>query len=138
MAIVPSHFIWQRERAEHHSGAQRLYRNRGEILIPRGPSASPEPCSLCAKTTAHPLPRPSSAGARSASVPLETTPHKCQASCRPSKLIKARHTCSITNISGECVHCHLAVQRCMACTSVQFVSSNIVHVSLTFLLCIFR
>lgn len=69
MAIVSSHFIWQRERAEHHSGAQRPYRNRAKILIPRGPSASPEPCSLCAKTTAHPVPRPSSAGARSASVP---------------------------------------------------------------------
>ncbi|XP_056623040.1 speedy protein A isoform X2 [Triplophysa dalaica] len=101
MAIVPSHFIWQRERAEHHSGAQRPYRNRAKILIPRGPSASPEPCSLCAKTTAHPLPRPSSAGARSASVPLETTPHKYQASRRPSKLIKAPHTCSLTNIAGN-------------------------------------
>ncbi|KAL7873757.1 hypothetical protein AOLI_G00128280 [Acnodon oligacanthus] len=49
MAIVPSHFIWQRERAEHHSGAQRLYRNQEEVHMPRGPTASPEPCSLCAR-----------------------------------------------------------------------------------------
>lgn len=47
MAIAPSHFIWQRERAAHHSGAQRQYRE--EVLIPRGPAASPEPCALCAK-----------------------------------------------------------------------------------------
>ncbi|XP_012677554.1 speedy protein A [Clupea harengus] len=53
MAIVPSHFIWQRERAEHHSGAQRQYRDRDEVHLPRGPSAgSPEPCALCAKSAA--------------------------------------------------------------------------------------
>ncbi|KAI4887180.1 hypothetical protein NFI96_021292, partial [Prochilodus magdalenae] len=51
MAIVPSHFIWQRERAEHHSGAQRQYRDRDEVHMPRGPAASPEPCSLCVKTS---------------------------------------------------------------------------------------
>lgn len=51
MAIAPSHFIWQRERAAHHSGAQRQYRDREEILIPRGPAASPEPCALCAKAS---------------------------------------------------------------------------------------
>ncbi|KAL4648962.1 speedy protein A-like [Arapaima gigas] len=49
MAIVPSHFVWQRERAEHHSGAQRQYRDRGEPQIPRGPSASPVTCFLCAR-----------------------------------------------------------------------------------------
>ncbi|KAI5622871.1 speedy protein A [Silurus asotus] len=51
MAIAPSHFIWQRERAAHHSGAQRQYRDREEIQIPRGPAASPEPCALCAKVS---------------------------------------------------------------------------------------
>ncbi|KAF4102216.1 speedy protein A [Onychostoma macrolepis] len=100
MAIVPSHFIWQRERAEHHSGAQRLYQNREEILIPRGPSASPEPCFLCAKTSARPVPRPSSTGARSSSVPLKATAHKAQASHRPSKMPKARHTCNCMTKSG--------------------------------------
>ncbi|XP_052002105.1 speedy protein A-like [Xyrauchen texanus] len=100
MAIMPSHFIWQRERAEHHSGAQRLYRNREEILIPRGPSVSPEPCSLCAKTSAHPRPRPSSAGTRSSAVPLETTPQKSETSRRPSKMTKAKRTCTCTNRAG--------------------------------------
>ncbi|XP_058254560.1 speedy protein A [Hemibagrus wyckioides] len=51
MAIAPSHFIWQRERAAHHSGAQRQYRDREELQIPRGPAASPEPCALCAKAS---------------------------------------------------------------------------------------
>ncbi|XP_030643322.1 speedy protein A [Chanos chanos] len=51
MAIVPSHFIWQRERAEHHSGAQRHYRDREEVHMPRGPSASPKPCTLCARSS---------------------------------------------------------------------------------------
>ncbi|KTF94795.1 hypothetical protein cypCar_00000530 [Cyprinus carpio] len=94
MGIVPSHFIWQRERAEHHSGAQRLYQNREEILIPRGPSASPEPCFLCAKTSARPVPRPSSTGTRSSYVPLKASAHKAQASHRPSKMPKAQHSCS--------------------------------------------
>ncbi|TRZ01883.1 hypothetical protein DNTS_014851 [Danionella cerebrum] len=52
MAIMPSHFIWQRDRADHHSGAQRIYQKRDEIQVPRGPLASPVPCSLCAKTLA--------------------------------------------------------------------------------------
>lgn len=51
MAIAPSHFIWQRERPAHHSGAQRQYRDREEVLIPRGPAASPEPCALCAEAS---------------------------------------------------------------------------------------
>ncbi|KAL6105132.1 spdya [Pungitius sinensis] len=47
MAIVPSHLAWQRERSEHHSGAQRQYGERDHTRIPRGPLASPVPCSLC-------------------------------------------------------------------------------------------
>lgn len=101
MAIVPSHFIWQRERAEHHSGAQRLYQNREEILIPRGPSASPEPCFLCAKTSARPVPRPSSIGARFSNVPLEAIAHKSQALHGPSKITKAQHTCNCMTKSGK-------------------------------------
>ncbi|XP_048106289.1 LOW QUALITY PROTEIN: speedy protein A [Alosa alosa] len=69
MAIVPTHFIWQRVRAEHHSGAQRQYRDRDEVHLPRGPSAgSPEPCGLCAKSAAlPPRPRPTSSSSSSSS-----------------------------------------------------------------------
>lgn len=51
MAIVPSHFVWQRERSEHHSGAQRQYGDRDHARIPRGPTASPVPCALCNHST---------------------------------------------------------------------------------------
>ncbi|KAJ8289594.1 hypothetical protein GJAV_G00003120 [Gymnothorax javanicus] len=60
MAIVPSHFLWQRERAEHHSGAQRQYGDRDEVRMPRGPSASPTHCILCNKQSACLQPRLSS------------------------------------------------------------------------------
>ncbi|KAL0170005.1 hypothetical protein M9458_034601, partial [Cirrhinus mrigala] len=56
--------------------------------------SSYRPCFLCAKTSARPVPRPSSFGARSSNVPLESTAHKAQASHRPSKIIKAQHTCN--------------------------------------------
>ncbi|KAM3849556.1 speedy protein A [Diretmus argenteus] len=45
MAIMSSHFIWKRERAEHHSGARRHYDDWNRA--PRGPLASPAHCSLC-------------------------------------------------------------------------------------------
>ncbi|XP_040286565.1 speedy protein A [Bufo bufo] len=48
MAIAPSHYIWQRERSEHHSGALRTY-SSNEFNVPRGPSATPQDCSLCGK-----------------------------------------------------------------------------------------
>ncbi|XP_044516917.1 speedy protein A [Gracilinanus agilis] len=48
MAIAPTHYIWQRERSMHHSGAVRNY-NRDEVQLPRGPSATPVDCSLCGK-----------------------------------------------------------------------------------------
>uniref|UniRef100_A0A8C6V8U4 Speedy/RINGO cell cycle regulator family member A n=1 Tax=Neogobius melanostomus TaxID=47308 RepID=A0A8C6V8U4_9GOBI len=47
MAIVPSHFVWQKERSVHHSGAQRQYGHREQTPIPRGPTASPVSCALC-------------------------------------------------------------------------------------------
>lgn len=50
MAIVPSHFVWHRERSVHHSGAQRLYKHREKIAIPRGPAATPVSCALCSDT----------------------------------------------------------------------------------------
>ncbi|XP_013805360.1 speedy protein A [Apteryx mantelli] len=48
MAIAPTHYIWQRERSTHHSGAVRNY-NKDEVQLPRGPSASPVDCLLCGK-----------------------------------------------------------------------------------------
>nr|XP_057947031.1 speedy protein A isoform X2 [Doryrhamphus excisus] len=47
MAIMPSHFVWKRERSEHHSGAQRHYDQRDKARLPRGPAASPIPCTHC-------------------------------------------------------------------------------------------
>ncbi|KAM7404013.1 hypothetical protein PAMA_004434 [Pampus argenteus] len=51
MAIMPSHFVWQRERSEHHSGAQRQYGDRDQTRLPRGPAASPVLCALCDRST---------------------------------------------------------------------------------------
>ncbi|KAM8809067.1 speedy protein A [Eudromia elegans] len=48
MAIAPTHYIWQRERSMHHSGAVRNY-NKEEVQLPRGPSATPVDCLLCGK-----------------------------------------------------------------------------------------
>ncbi|XP_059799655.1 speedy protein A isoform X1 [Balaenoptera ricei] len=48
MAIAPTHYIWQRERSVHHSGAVRNY-HRDEVQLPRGPSATPVDCSLCGR-----------------------------------------------------------------------------------------
>ncbi|NXG10181.1 SPDYA protein, partial [Sakesphorus luctuosus] len=47
MAIAPTHYIWQRERSMHHSGAMRNYDD--EVQLPRGPSATPADCLLCGK-----------------------------------------------------------------------------------------
>ncbi|XP_054469730.1 speedy protein A [Anoplopoma fimbria] len=52
MAIVSSHFVWQRDRSEHHSGAQRQYGERARTRVPRGPLASPVPCPLCKRGSA--------------------------------------------------------------------------------------
>ncbi|NXI40321.1 SPDYA protein, partial [Galbula dea] len=46
MAIAPTHYLWQRERSVHHSGAVRNY---NEVQLPRGPSATPTVCLLCGK-----------------------------------------------------------------------------------------
>lgn len=48
MGIAPAHYIWQRERSIHHSGAVRNY-NNDEVQLPRGPSATPIDCLLCGK-----------------------------------------------------------------------------------------
>ncbi|KAK9533305.1 hypothetical protein VZT92_008430 [Zoarces viviparus] len=52
MAIVSSHFVWQRERSEHHSGARRQYGELDRICVPRGPLASPVSCPLCKRGSA--------------------------------------------------------------------------------------
>ncbi|KAJ8362782.1 hypothetical protein SKAU_G00116130 [Synaphobranchus kaupii] len=68
MGIVPSHFLWQRQRAEHHSGAQRQYSDREDVRMPRGPSATPTHCVLCAKQSScldPGLPTPSSSSSTS-------------------------------------------------------------------------
>uniref|UniRef100_A0A8D2Q8M8 Speedy/RINGO cell cycle regulator family member A n=1 Tax=Varanus komodoensis TaxID=61221 RepID=A0A8D2Q8M8_VARKO len=50
MAIAPTHYIWQRERSLHHSGARRN-NSRDEVQLPRGPNATPADCLLCGKKT---------------------------------------------------------------------------------------
>uniref|UniRef100_A0A3B4H8E4 Speedy/RINGO cell cycle regulator family member A n=1 Tax=Pundamilia nyererei TaxID=303518 RepID=A0A3B4H8E4_9CICH len=51
MAIVSSHFVWQRQRSDHHGGAQRQYNDGDRVRFPRGPYASPVSCSLCKRDT---------------------------------------------------------------------------------------
>ncbi|XP_068531967.1 speedy protein A [Anas acuta] len=48
MAIAPTHYVWQRERSVHHSGAVRSY-NKDEEQLPRGPSNTPVDCLLCGR-----------------------------------------------------------------------------------------
>ncbi|KFP26836.1 Speedy protein A [Colius striatus] len=47
MAIAPTHYVWQRERSVHHSGAVRNYSD--QVQLPRGPGATPTDCLLCGK-----------------------------------------------------------------------------------------
>lgn len=121
MAIVPTHFIWQRERAEHHSGAQRFYiGDREKVHIPRGPSASPAPCALCAKSSGLGLSSSSDSGSSTSlsssplpfalALSLETTPPRSQASSsrRPGEKktkvqTKAQRPCCCTEEApSEC------------------------------------
>ncbi|KAJ1148727.1 hypothetical protein NDU88_001554 [Pleurodeles waltl] len=46
MAIAPMHYIWQRERSIHHSGAVRNY-SKEDAPFPKGPSATPINCTIC-------------------------------------------------------------------------------------------
>ena len=47
--IDPEHFIWRRERHEHHSGATRTYAksHAEKEPFPRGPGRSPINCHVC-------------------------------------------------------------------------------------------
>ncbi|KAG7466073.1 hypothetical protein MATL_G00160970 [Megalops atlanticus] len=100
MAIVPSHFLWQRERAEHHSGAQRQYGDRDEVQMPRGPSASPARCALCARTCSRLDPvlsasssTSSSPLALSSSLSQETTPLKGPALTQACRRTETQRPC---------------------------------------------
>ncbi|XP_010736521.2 speedy protein A isoform X1 [Larimichthys crocea] len=68
MAILPSHFLWQRERLEHHSGAQRQYGDQDRAGFPRGPLASPVSCALCNRGSRFDEPQGSSSPSRGSSV----------------------------------------------------------------------
>ncbi|XP_061552920.1 speedy protein A [Phycodurus eques] len=79
MAIMPSHFVWKRERSEQHSGAQRHYEERDTARLPRGPTASPVPCAHCScKSTFNQqlylpsIPRSSSVQSCNPTLPLST------------------------------------------------------------------
>lgn len=120
MAIVPSHFAWQRVRSEHHSGAQRQYGDRDHTRVPCGPSASPVSCALCHRGTrldhgpgSASLPRSSSARTPNHSFPhpftstlsLESTPPRAAASRRKVVETKsqARHSscCCAEEVPSE-------------------------------------
>uniref|UniRef100_UPI003AAFDD9D speedy protein A isoform X1 n=1 Tax=Centroberyx gerrardi TaxID=166262 RepID=UPI003AAFDD9D len=111
MAIMPSHFVWQRERAEHHSGARRQYGERDRARIPRGPSAPPAPCALCDHGTRSGLSSPSSGSSAQTSSPafslpfalslsMESTPPRAAASCR--KVRKSKHQAQAQRSSCCC------------------------------------
>ena len=52
MAIEPGHYIWTRERPEHHAGAFRNYmRDPDDDGYPRGPDLTPRHCDMCHKDT---------------------------------------------------------------------------------------
>ncbi|KAM9842987.1 speedy protein A [Aulostomus maculatus] len=103
MAIVPSHFVWKRERSEHHSGAHRQYGDRDQACLPRGPATSPLPCSFCTLSTSldggpgFPSPRgssvlnPSYQHALNSQQSLEKTPHKATAAAYSRKSQKTKH-----------------------------------------------
>ncbi|CAH1791821.1 unnamed protein product [Owenia fusiformis] len=46
MAIQRDHYIWRRERPEHHAGALRNHL-RDDDWYPRGPNKSPRKCHMC-------------------------------------------------------------------------------------------
>lgn len=98
MALVPSHFVWKRERSEHHSGAKRHYGDRQQVLLPRGPTAPLVPCALCTRgSTLHQGPRGSSLQTQHPSYPhsltskesLEKTPPRATTSRR--KMVETQH-----------------------------------------------
>lgn len=107
MAIVPSHSVWQRERSEHHSGAQRQYSDRSHARMPRGPAASPVSCDLCNHSTRLDKSLSSCSPSRGSSAPsptmtypqpftslltLEATPPRATSSCRKAAVEAKCHS----------------------------------------------
>ncbi|CAL8271613.1 unnamed protein product [Merluccius merluccius] len=107
IAIKPSHFLWQRERAEHHSGARRHYGERDQVCMPRGPSVAPAPCTLCghgAKRCRSLVLFSTSSSSSTATTPsldsplqleLEATPAKDKPSSRKAYKARARRSACI-------------------------------------------
>ncbi|XP_056152316.1 speedy protein A [Lampris incognitus] len=104
MAIIPSHFVWQRERAEHHSGARRHYTEQDQLCVPRGPSASPVPCALCN----HSIRRRQSLNLSSSSSGfLELTPSPTfQLSVATSRAKVSRRKAGKTQREAQHLSCH--------------------------------
>ncbi|XP_061751707.1 speedy protein A isoform X1 [Nerophis ophidion] len=102
MAIMPSHFVWKRERSEHHSGAQRRYDQRNAVHFPRGPAASPVPCAHCDHKKAFDQRLNFSSTLRSypptlplnSQLNLENTPPRAAAPCRERINTKNNSQCS--------------------------------------------
>ncbi|KAM3594428.1 uncharacterized protein V6R79_007667 [Siganus canaliculatus] len=112
MAVVPSHFVWQRERSEHHSGAKRQYGDQDHSRFPRGPSASPVFCALCndrfdqgsGSSTAH-SPVLVFEHPFTSTVSLEVTPPRIAASRRKAVETKVHvHQSTCRESSFECTH----------------------------------
>uniref|UniRef100_A0A3Q3VTX0 Uncharacterized protein n=1 Tax=Mola mola TaxID=94237 RepID=A0A3Q3VTX0_MOLML len=101
MAIVPSHFVWQRERSEHHSGAQRQYGDH-PLAFPRGPSASPVSCVFCNSGSTLKLGWDSSSFSTfTSTLTLEMTPPGAAAARR--KMVE-------TSIQAQHSSCHYAAE----------------------------
>ncbi|GFN97042.1 speedy protein a [Plakobranchus ocellatus] len=47
MNIDPQHFLWKRERLQHHGGAIRNYMKDENDDIPRDPMGTPRKCAEC-------------------------------------------------------------------------------------------
>jgi len=53
MSMLPGHWAWRRQRADHHVGAVRAYARLDDDLDVRGPNESPRgPCDRCAAAAA--------------------------------------------------------------------------------------
>lgn len=94
MAILPSHFVWQRGRSELHSGAQRRYGEK-PFTLPRGRTASRVPCALCNRISTvdqlvgpsllpkiSPVHSPELPDPYTPTLALEVTPPKAEATCK--------------------------------------------------------